>query len=131
MAIHSHLPTSRPLRIFVVEDFPDTLTALTTYLEYCGHTVFSARTMEGAITGLSQARCDVLMADLGLPDGDGWELMRRLGDERPAYAIAMSGFGRGAEHVTSEAAGFRRHLLKPFSLDELDTALSEAAREAA
>ena len=87
--------------------------------------------MSAALEALPGTGCDVLISDIGLPDGDGWELLRRLPTPRPAYAIAMSGFGMSADQLKSREAGFRRHLLKPFKPDELDDALIEAAREAA
>lgn len=122
---------SRPLRIFVVENHADTLKWLSRYLEAEGHTVGSARTMACALEKLPQGDYDVLISDIGLPDGDGWELLRNARLERPVYAIAMSGFGMSVDHARSKAAGYRHHLLKPFVPDELDSALAEAAREAA
>lgn len=125
--------SSRPLRIFVVENHADTLKWLSHYLVGTGHHVQSATTMAEALATVPQSGCDVLISDIGLPDGDGWQLLRTLcGDREPCriYAIAMSGFGMNSDRATSKAAGFRRHLLKPFDPDELDAALEEAAREA-
>ena len=73
----------------------------------------------------------MLISDIGLPDGTGWELLQRLQLPHPIYAIAMSGFGMNADQARSRAAGFRHHLLKPFPLNELDGLLEEAARELA
>lgn len=120
---------TRPLRIFVVENHPDTLKYLTLYLEQMGHTVVSARSVKDALAALPTSDCSVLISDIGLPDGNGWDLLRSAGHERPLYAIAMSGFGMNADRAKSRAAGFRHHLLKPFEPDELDAMLEEAARE--
>ena len=120
-----------PLRIFVVENHPDTLHFLTLFLEELGHTVFSATTMAQALQALPTADCDVLISDIGLPDGNGWELLRSVKLPHPIYAIAMSGFGMNADRLKSKEAGFRHHLLKPFVPDDLDTALAEAAEEVA
>ena len=119
---------SPPLRIFVVENHPDTLKWLKMYLEARGHTVFTAVTMGETLAAFPASQCDVLLSDIGLEDGDGWELMERL-DPRPAYAIAMSGFGMMADNERSQAAGFRHHLLKPYQPSELDAFLAEAAGE--
>ena len=118
------------LRVFVVENHPDTLKYLRMYLEMLGHTVLSARTMAEALKALPRAECDALISDIGLPDGDGWELLRRVRPDlpRPIYAIAMSGFGMNADHVRSHEAGYRHHLLKPFKPAELDSLLAEAAQ---
>lgn len=120
-----------PLRIFVVENHPDTLRFLTLFLEELGHTVLSATTMARALQALPAAGCDVLISDIGLPDGSGWELLRSVKLPHPIYAIAMSGFGMNADRLKSKDAGFRHHLLKPFVPDDLDTALAEAAEEVA
>ena len=122
---------SHPLRIFIVENHADTLSLLTRYLQRMGHTVCSAKTMTGALTALPDSPCDVLISDLGLPDGDGWQLMERAQLPPTVYAIAVSGFGMNADRLKSKAAGFRRHLLKPFVPTELEAALEEASREAA
>ncbi len=120
---------SRPLRIFLVENHRDTLEYMQIYLEMLGHTVLTADSMTKALATLPQSDCDVLISDIGLPDGDGWMLLHRAQLPRPVYAIAMSGFGMGADQLKSREAGYRRHLLKPINPKELDTALEEAARE--
>ena len=119
----------RSVRIFVVENDADTLEHLQFYLEETGYTVLSARTMSEALEQLPVANCDVLISDLGLPDGTGWDLLSHLQLPHPIYAVAMSGFGAYADQSRSRAAGFRHHLQKPFTLESLDVVLAEAARE--
>ncbi len=119
----------RPLRIFIVENHEDTRFLLGLLLEQLGHTVFSAATLNEAVAAMPAAHCDVLISDIGLPDGNGWELIARLGDERPPYAIAMSGFGMSADRQKSLNAGYRHHLLKPVEPDQLEHLLDEAADE--
>ncbi len=121
---------SRPLRIFIVENHVDTLKLLSLYLEGMGHTVASAHTMGKALETLPQAEYDMLISDIGLTDGDGWELMAKAHLPATVYAIAMSGFGMNADRLKSKAAGFRRHLLKPLLPTDLDAALDEASQEA-
>jgi DNA-binding response OmpR family regulator len=120
-----------PLRIFLVEDHEDTLYWLTIYLTQMGHNVQSAGTMGEALAALPSANCDVLITDVGLPDGSGWDLLRKAKFKRPVYAIAMTGFGMTTDRLKSKAAGFRNHLLKPFNPDEFDAILEDAAREVA
>jgi DNA-binding response OmpR family regulator len=122
---------SSPLRIFLVEDHEDTLHWLTLYLEEMGHSVRSAVTMAGALEALPKANCDVLITDIGLPDGSGWDLLRQTKFSRPVYAIAMTGFGLTTDQLKSKAAGFRHHLVKPFNPDEFDAVLEAAAKEVA
>jgi CheY-like chemotaxis protein len=120
---------ARPLRIFIVENHEDTRFLLGLLLEQLGHTVFSATTLGDTLEQLPDAECDVLISDIGLPDGNGWELLARLGDEAPRYAIAMSGFGMASDRQRSLAAGYRHHLLKPVEPNELERLLDEAAAE--
>ncbi len=91
--------------------------------------MFSATTLTETLEKLPDAECDVLISDIGLPDGNGWELMARLGDAAPRYAIAMSGFGMASDRQRSLAAGFRHHLLKPVEPNQLERLLDEAAAE--
>jgi CheY-like chemotaxis protein len=120
------------LRIFLVENDADTRRFFALYLERVGHTVRSAETLADALAELARERYDVLIADIGLSDGTGWELMRLLREEgvpSPPYAIAMTGFGMGADHARSMAEGFRHHLVKPIDSRKLLAMLEEAARE--
>ncbi|HEV7574430.1 MAG TPA: response regulator [Caldimonas sp.] len=117
----------RPMRIFIVENHDDTRFLLGVLLEQLGHTVFSAPSLGEAATAIPAAGCDVLISDIGLPDGNGWELMTRLGDARPPYAIAMSGFGMSSDRQRSLAVGYRHHLLKPVEPNQLESLLDEAA----
>ena len=121
---------SRPLRVFVLEDDPETLKLLSVYLETLGHTVTSSFTVAYARERLAAMRFDVLIADISLPDGDAWELMHTVKFFHPLYAMALTGNGSDDARAKSKAAGFRHHLLKPFRISELDAALREATREA-
>ncbi|GAT33906.1 two-component system, chemotaxis family [Terrimicrobium sacchariphilum] len=120
----------RALSIFIVENHEDTLQYLGKYLSMVGHSVRSARDMASALEDLRSVPVDVLISDIGLPDGDGWELMRRIRESGVLpFGIAMSGYGMRADKEKSLSAGFRHHLVKPFGPDELDTVLKEAAAE--
>ncbi len=112
-----------------MENHADTRVYISLYLESLGHTVISARTMTEALDTWSLAPHDVFIADLRLPDGDGWELLGQLHLPRSIYTLAISGLGMPADRARSQAAGYRHHLLKPIHLGELDAALQEAARE--
>jgi two-component system CheB/CheR fusion protein len=119
-----------PLRIFVVENHKDTLHWLTCYLEMLGYSVESARTRREALEALPKSDCDVLISDIGLPDGDGWDLLKATNRSRKVYGIAISGFGSTADRARSLAAGYRHHILKPFDPDLLESILADVAREA-
>lgn len=123
--------SSDGLRIFLVENHEDTLTFLKRYLEQCGHEVSVATTMESALSTLPSPPPDVFISDIGLPDGDGWELLRKARAIcTPRFSIAMSGYSGRVEHEKSREAGYDHHLVKPFLPNDLDSLLAEARRRA-
>ncbi len=117
------------LRVFVVENHDDTLTALRYYLEDFGHQVESAQSVSEALEKLPHSRLQVLICDIGLPDGTGWELLAKANLAPTVFAIATSGFGLTADKEKSVKAGFKHHLLKPFASEELEKVLAEAISE--
>jgi CheY-like chemotaxis protein len=119
----------QPLRIFVVENHPDTLTSLKLFFEDSGHDVATATTIAEALAKIAAYSPDILLCDIGLPDGTGWELMKKLQLPKAPFAVAMSGFGMNADSARSEEAGFRYHLLKPFKIAELNKIIAEATAE--
>ena len=120
---------SKPLTFFVVENHRDTLDAITMFLKAQGHDVIPAPDMTTALKMAPTAKFDVLISDIGLPDGDGWELLKRLREQMPIKAIAMSGYGMRADLAKSKAAGYTAHLIKPFGPPELESALKRVLAE--
>jgi len=120
----------KPLRILIVENHPDTVKWLQIFLEDLGHAVVAARTVEEARVALREHETDVLISDIGLPDGTGWDLLERA-TKRPPFSVAMSGFGMNADSARSLSAGYRHHLLKPFKTQELEEILTQAEAEIA
>ena len=115
--------------ILVVEDHGEMSAALKTFFDILGHRARFAVNVASALRVASEEAFDVLLTDIGLPDGNGWDLRRQLVEAGrcPPRSIAMSGFGL-REHVTrSEAAGFAHHLVKPFDPERLIAALSPVA----
>jgi CheY-like chemotaxis protein len=118
---------SSSLRVFVVENHADTLLSLQLYLEDLGHTVSTAGNVAEALAGLPASHCQVLICDIGLPDGTGWDLLTRAHLSQDIFTVAMSGFGMNADSQRSRAAGYRHHLIKPFKTEEIDKVLEEAS----
>lgn len=120
---------SASLRILLVEDHASTLEQLARLLRLHGHAVHPAATMAEALTLAAQHECDVLLSDLGLPDGTGHELMARLRAAHPGLrGIALSGYGMEDDVQRSHEAGFSAHLVKPIDFDQLRHALTEPLR---
>ena len=118
-----------PLTLLLVEDHPDTLRMLRRLLESCGYAIMTATDVEGAWTLLHDRPFDLLVSDIGLPDGTGIDLMKRLrafGNATPG--IAITGYGMDHDVRDSLEAGFSAHLTKPIELNALDAAIKRIAR---
>jgi CheY-like chemotaxis protein len=120
----------RQLRLIVVEDHADTAEGLTRFLKAVGYQVFVATDMASALSLAFSAEFDLLLSDLALPDGNGWELMKRLSAERRIRAIAFSAHNSPADIQRSAEVGFIEHLPKPLSPEKLCAAIERAARAA-
>jgi signal transduction histidine kinase/ActR/RegA family two-component response regulator len=119
----------RRLRILLVEDHPDTAHQLTRLLRRAGHEVVSASSIKEArdlVAAEAEGGFNILISDLGLPDGSGHELMRDLRrHEQPIPGIALSGYGMKDDIRASMEAGFVRHLTKPVDWQELKVAIQK------
>ena len=128
-----HPPAMEPARILLVEDHESTRETLARLLARRGHTVKCA---DGVAKALEIARCekiDIVISDLGLPDGHGHDLMRELHREFDLPGIALSGYGMESDIATSKEAGFDEHITKPIDLPKLESAIQQivGARKAA
>lgn len=121
--------TSRP-KVFIVEDNADARYLLVLLLEQAGYRTEAVSTCEQATEAFGASGSEILLSDVGLPDGSGRDLIRRLQAEgHHPYAIAMSGFGAPHDVAESLRAGFRRHLIKPVDADTLEQVLEAAVSE--
>ena len=117
-----------PLHILLVEDHADTRQCMQRLLESRGHTVRSAGDAQSAIELSEREEFDLLIADLGLPDRSGLELLRELRQREPTLpAIALSGFGLPKDVVNSKEAGFIEHFVKPVDLQKLHAVIDTLA----
>ncbi len=127
-AINGHASTQ--FRILLVEDHPPTLRVLEKLLSRDGHTVTTASTVAAALEAGRNGEFDLLVSDLGLPDGSGCEIIETLRLEKPIPGIALSGYGMDSDLERSHDAGFARHLIKPIDFAQLRQALRETAAPA-
>jgi signal transduction histidine kinase/CheY-like chemotaxis protein len=113
-------------RVLLVEDHPDTARMMGRLLRGCGCDVRTAESVQEAVSAAEAGPFDLLISDLGLPDGTGLDLPARLRQDHPAYrfvAIALSGYGMEDDLRRSREAGFAAHLTKPVSFEAVETAL--------
>jgi signal transduction histidine kinase/ActR/RegA family two-component response regulator len=126
--------TTRQLRILLVEDHRDTAEQLTRLLKRAGHEVTCAGTIREARELIaargesgSERYFNIVISDLGLPDGSGNDLLRDLASQHSIPGIALSGYGMKDDIRDSMAAGFCRHMTKPVDWQELKTAIQKIA----
>jgi CheY-like chemotaxis protein len=117
------------LRILLAEDHADTRHVIEFALTELECTVVPAKSVAEALDAASRGRFDLLISDIGLPDGSGAALMKELKSRYGMRGIAMSGFGRDEDLAKSKQAGFDIHLVKPISLDRLEQTLRQLALE--
>lgn len=120
----------KPLRLIVVEDHANTAEGLKKFLKAVGYEVFVATDMTSALWLATSVQFDLLLSDLGLPDGNGWELLKQLNGERHIRAIAFSAHNSPEDLQRSAEAGFVEHLPKPLSPDKLCAAIQRVATAA-
>ncbi len=113
------------LLILIVEDHADTAYGLKMYFSGKGHEVDIAMDVKSALAAAAEKSFDLLLSDLALPDGNGWDLLRQLSVDRPLRAIAISGYDSDEDLARSKAAGFLTHLSKPVAVPDLDRAFAE------
>ena len=116
----------RSLRILLVDDHPDTSVALKKLLARRGHSVAVAYDMRSAMEAAERGQFELLISDVGLPDGSGLELITQLRAKSGIRGIAISGFGMNGDVEKSMQAGFSEHLVKPINVEKLEAAIEHA-----
>ena len=130
-------PRARPkprltgLRILSVDDDPNTREMLQEALERAGAEVASAASAPEALEKLQSLRPHVLVSDIGLPEEDGYDLLRKVralgaahGGKTPA--VALTGYAREQDYKAAMAAGYQEFVAKPVNLEELSSAILRA-----
>lgn len=119
---HAAMPPDRALRVLVVEDDPEALTATVEMLQLLGHWATGVKSAEVAKDRFLAGAFDVLLTDIGLPALSGYDLVASLRERHATPVIFATGLPRPAEPIEGTV-----WLQKPFRVDQLESALSEAA----
>ena len=126
-----HLQEHARLRVLLVEDHPDTMKMLRRLLESSGYVVTTASSVTAAKALIESHTFDILVSDIGLPDGTGLELVRSVRAKNLAIpGIAITGYGMDHDVQSSLEAGFSAHLTKPVDFDALETTMRRLVRAA-
>jgi PAS domain S-box-containing protein len=118
---------TQPLRVLVVDDNVDAADSLASLLSALGHDTRTANDGRGALRAAEEARPDVILLDLGMPQPDGYAVAREIRQRdwgRSVRLVAVSGWGQDAERRRSRESGFDVHLVKPVSLEQVHDVLA-------
>jgi len=112
------------LRIHVVDDDADSCNLLKFAFGLRGADVVTSTTAAEAYRSIEQSPPDILLADINMPDEDGYSLVRRIrgnSDENGSRfpAIALTAMARSEDSERALAAGFQMHIAKPVDVDDL------------
>src|SRR5207244_1425652 len=119
--------SDKSLRILVVEDHADTLEALSRLLDHFGHEISTAEDAQSAREMINSKEFDVILCDIALPDGNGYDIIAEAKRKRPLKAVALSGFAARDDIERGRKAGFDFHLTKPVDFHELGSVLGQIA----
>jgi CheY-like chemotaxis protein len=119
--------SGRRLRILVVEDHSETLQALSRLLSHFGHEISLADGAQNALNIIDSKEFDVVLCDIALPDGSGYDVITEAKRRRPVKAVALTGFSATEDIERGKEAGFDFHLTKPVDFHELRAVLGQIA----
>jgi PAS domain S-box-containing protein len=119
----------RNLRVLLLEDHEDTAHVMGKVLVQMGHEVETSATVAAASEKLRQRKFDVILSDIGLPDGTGIDFIRAAREICQTPAVALTGYGMAEDVEECLQAGFDEHLTKPVDIERLQKTLSKISEK--
>ncbi|HWN10751.1 MAG TPA: PAS domain S-box protein [Pyrinomonadaceae bacterium] len=126
---HSEAPTLEGLRILIIDDETDALDLISVELTQHGARVTSASSAEDALAALASSEFDLLISDIGMPNTDGYDLIRQIRAQNGSRhqkipAVALTAYARVQDRMRAIMAGFNTHVAKPVEANELITVVA-------
>jgi CheY-like chemotaxis protein len=115
----------RALRILLIEDHEDTAIIMARMLEDMGHNIVPTNSVALALDILTREKFDLIISDIGLPDGNGVSLIHAVRTFCDAPAIALTGYGMREDVERCLNAGFNKHVTKPVTFEVLKQIIAE------
>ncbi|GAA5117335.1 response regulator [Luteolibacter yonseiensis] len=112
--------------ILLVEDNSDSRLTMTILLNSLGYAVEGAKDLRTALSSSEDRNFDLVISDIGLPDGTGYEFMREFRTRSKIPSIAVSGYGQNEDIEKALEAGFNYHLVKPVDSRSLEATVLKA-----
>lgn len=121
--------TKKPISILLVEDHADTAEVMVGFLSQMGYAVRLADCVEVAVRMVIDHKFDLIISDVGLPDGNGVSLMSCIRPFCDTPSIAVTAFGREEDIERCRKAGFNLHMTKPVAPEALHRAITSVLTE--
>jgi CheY-like chemotaxis protein len=120
-----------PLKVLVIEDHEDTAILMTQMLNEMGHSIVKADSVASAVEILIRDKIDLIISDIGLPDGNGVSLIYAVRQFCDIPAIAITGYGTREDVERCLNAGFDKHITKPVVYELLGQTIAEVSGDRA
>jgi CheY-like chemotaxis protein len=123
-----NIHTAANLKVLIVDDNADAAEMLSALMQIIGHTSAVAHDGENALRICAEFHPDVIFLDLGMPGMNGYEVAQRIqaGASTPKpVLVALTGWGDESDRARTQAAGFQHHLIKPTSLEAVESLLAD------
>jgi CheY-like chemotaxis protein len=120
--------TLEGMRILMVDDEVDALDLIGVELSQRGAKVVGVTSVVEALKALELSEFDLMISDIGMPDTDGYELIRQIRNQDTKYkgipAVALTAYARVQDRMRAIMAGFNTHVSKPVEANELITVVA-------
>ncbi|HEY2024150.1 hybrid sensor histidine kinase/response regulator [Paraburkholderia sp.] len=116
------------LTVLLIEDHADTAEVMAQLIRSLGHDVTVVGRVDDALAATQLQRFDLIVSDVGLPDGTGLDFIEAFREHSDVPAVALTGFGTDEDVRRCLAAGFTSHLTKPVNFGQLEATIESAAQ---
>jgi CheY-like chemotaxis protein len=117
------------LNILLIEDHLDTAEVMEQLIRSLGHEVTTVGRVDDALAATQSQTFDLIVSDVGLPDGTGLDFIKAFREHSDAPAVALTGFGTDEDVRRCLSAGFTSHLTKPVNFGQLETMIEGAVSQ--
>jgi CheY-like chemotaxis protein len=114
------------LTILLIEDHVDTAEVMAQLIRSLGHDVTTVGRVDDALAATQSQTFDLVISDVGLPDGTGLDFVKAFREHSDVPAVALTGFGTDEDVRRCLSAGFTSHLTKPVNFGQLETMIESA-----
>ncbi|NML31314.1 hybrid sensor histidine kinase/response regulator [Paraburkholderia antibiotica] len=128
VVVPSAVAPASPLTVLLIEDHADTAEVMAQLIRSLGHEVTVVGRVDDALAATQLQRFDLVVSDVGLPDGTGLDFIKAFREHSDAPAVALTGFGTDEDVRRCLSAGFTSHLTKPVNFGQLETMIEGAAQ---